>query len=126
MILLRKSDILELHRRLLEEFGGSDGLLHEGALESALVAAENRHWYEEADLVACAAAYAFHLTQAHAFVDGNKRVGAAAMETFLVVNGAGLDASDDDFYEHIMGIAAGELDRDQVEAWLRANVRGVP
>lgn len=119
MIFLRKSEVLELHRILIEEFGGSPGLLNEGALESALVAAENRHAYEQADL---AATCAYHLTQAHAFLDGNKRVGAAAMEVFLQVNRATLDASDDELYVLIMSIADGSLSRDAVETWLRPRV----
>ena len=122
MIFLRKVEILEVHRRLLAEHGGAPGILNEGALESALVAAENRRWYEEADLAACAATYAYHLTQAHAFMDGNKRVGAAAMEVFLVANNAGLNAEDDEIYHLIMGLASGTLTREEVEAWLRSRV----
>ena len=123
MIFLRRSEILALHRRLIEEFGGAPGVLNEGALESAVVAPENRRWYEEADIVACAAAYAWHFTQAHAFVDGNKRVGAAAMEVFLIANGARVEASDDALSKLIMRIASGDLDRDGTERWLRRRVR---
>ena len=77
-----KLDVLAVHARLISETGGSSGIRDEGLLESALAAAENRHHYEAADLVACAATYAYHLTQAHAFIDGNKRVAAAITETF--------------------------------------------
>lgn len=69
-------DALTVHARLISKTGGTGGLRDEGLLESALAAAENRHHYEAADVVACAATYAYHLTQAHAFVDGNKRVAA--------------------------------------------------
>ena len=72
-----KLDVLTVHAILIAETGGSSGLRDEGALESALAAVENRHHDEAADAAMCAAAYAFHLTQAHAFVDGNKRVAAA-------------------------------------------------
>jgi death on curing protein len=123
MIFLRKSEVLALHHALIDEFGGSHGVLNEGALESALVAPENRRYYEDAGLAACAAAYAYHFTQAHAFVDGNKRVGAGAMEQFLVANGAALVADDDSIYDLIMGIADGSLARDDVERWLHERVR---
>jgi len=122
VIFLTKAQLLLLHRRLLEEFGGAAGVLHEGALESALVAAQNRHWYEGADLAGCAAAYAYHLTQAHAFVDGNMRVAAAAMETFLLANDGALRASDDELYELIMEIAESRLSRSETERWLRERV----
>ena len=58
------------HARLIEQTGGRAGIRDVGLLESALAAAENRHIYEGADLAACAATYAYHLTQAHAFIDG--------------------------------------------------------
>jgi death on curing protein len=122
MILLAKTDVLKIHERAIETFGGSLGLRDEGALESALVAAENRVWYEGADAIACAATYAYHLTMAHAFVDGNKRVAAASAEAFLVANDLHVEASDDDLYELFMGIASGDLSRDGVESWLRTHV----
>jgi len=71
---------------LIAETGGTQGLRDEGLLESALTAAKNRHYYETADAVSCAATYAFQLTQAHAFLDGNKRVAAAITEAFLETN----------------------------------------
>lgn len=82
-----KLDVLNLHVMLISESGGTGGLRDNGVFESALAAAEYRHHYEGADVVSCAAAYAFHLTQAHAFFDGNKRIGAAITETFLQTNG---------------------------------------
>jgi len=82
-----KFDVLTVHAMLIAESGGTHGLRDEGLLESALAAAENRHHYESADAVTCAATYAYHLTQAHAFFDGNKRIGAAITEAFLETNG---------------------------------------
>ncbi len=64
---LTKEEVLHLQEQGIEEFGGSHGLRDEGALESALLAAENRAYYEDAGLAVCAATYAYHLTQAHAF-----------------------------------------------------------
>lgn len=74
MLFLYKSEVIDIQKRLIEEFGGIHGLLDEGALESALASAENRAYYENADIAICAATYAWHLTQAHAFIDGNKRI----------------------------------------------------
>jgi death-on-curing protein len=77
-----------IHARAIEEFGGLHGVRDEGALGAALTAAENRGYYEQAPLTMCAATYAYHLTQAHAFLDGNKRVAAAVAEISLELNGA--------------------------------------
>ena len=117
-----KLDALTVHARLISETGGTGGLRDEGLLESALAAAENRHHYEAADVVACAATYAYHLTQAHAFVDGNKRVAAAITETLLGTNGLRLNLTDDEVVRLFLNIAASLLNRDQIEELLRQKV----
>ena len=61
-----KLDVLTVHATLIAETRGTDGLRDEALLESALAAAKNRHRYEAADVVSCAATYAYHLTQTHA------------------------------------------------------------
>ena len=91
-------------------------------LESALAAVENRHQYEDADLVTCAATYAYHLSQAHAFVDGNKRIAAAITETFIVSNGSYLSMSDAEIVHLFLEIAGGRFGRDEVERFLRARI----
>jgi death-on-curing protein len=123
MIFLTKTEVLKIHRRTLSEQGGSEGVRDEGVLESALLAAENRAFYEDADVIACAAAYAFHLTQAHAFVDGNKRVAAVATEVFLLVNGFLLKETDAKLESFYLKIAGSEMTRDEVEQFLRERVQ---
>jgi prophage maintenance system killer protein len=58
-LFLRKQEILEIHAQLIERFGGRRGLRDEGALASAMVAAEHREYYEKASLATCAATYAY-------------------------------------------------------------------
>jgi death-on-curing protein len=117
-----KLDVLNAHARLIAETGGIPGLRNEGLLESALAAAVNRHHYEDADLVDCAATYAYHLTQAHAFIDGNKRVAAGVMETFLESNGIQLEMTDKEIVRLFVDVAAGLLSRDAVEQFLRERI----
>jgi death-on-curing protein len=57
-----KLDVLTVHATLIAETGGTSGLRDEALLDSALAAAENRHYYEAADVVSCAATYSYHLT----------------------------------------------------------------
>ena len=52
MIFIGKPNVIEFHSQMIEEFGGDAGMLNEGALESALMAVENRHFYEQADIAA--------------------------------------------------------------------------
>jgi death on curing protein len=110
-----KQEVIEIHTKAIEIFGGSHGLRDERALESALAAAKHRVFYDNVDLATCAATYAFHLSKAHAFIDGNKRVAAAITELFLEINGARLNLSNDEIVDLFLSIAAGGLSRDEVE-----------
>jgi death-on-curing protein len=112
---LHLDEVLEAHADLINDFGGTHGLRDPGALESALAAAENRAYYEDADAIVCAATYAYHLTQAHAFIDGNKRIAAYAADAFLRFNGIKLQVSNDEIVGLFLDIAAGRLTRDDVE-----------
>jgi len=69
--------------------------------------------------VSCAATYAYHLTQSHAFLDGNKRVAAAITETFLETNGFELSMTNEEVVDLFLGIASSKLIRDEVEQRLR-------
>ena len=122
MIFLGKAKVIEYHARLIERFGGSYGLRDAGALESTLAAAPNRRNYEGVDVVKCSATYAYHLSQAHVFIDGNKRIAAAIMELFLNINEASLQASDAEVENLILGIAASRITRDEAESILSQRV----
>ncbi|MGE0084509.1 MAG: type II toxin-antitoxin system death-on-curing family toxin [Desulfococcaceae bacterium] len=115
MLFLYKIEVIEIHKKLIEEFGGIHGLRDEGALESALAAAENRAYYENADIAICAATYAYHLTQAHAFIDGNKRIAAAISEIFLEINDVKLNATNEQIVDLFLSIASGEKSRNDIE-----------
>lgn len=117
-----KLDVLMVHATLIAETGGTQGVRDEALLESALAAAENRHRYETADVVSCAATYAYHLTQSHAFMDGNKRVAAAITEVFLETNGLELTMTNDEIVVLFLAIASSAVNREQVEQRLREKV----
>jgi len=123
MIFPDQLDVLTIHARLIAETGGTQGLRDEALLESALIAAKNRHHYETADVVSCAATYAFHLTQTHAFLDGNKRVAAAVTEAFLETNGLELTMANDEIVGLFLAIASGSLSREQIEQLLRNKIK---
>lgn len=108
-------EILLIHAEIIKATGGSEGLRDAGGLESALNAAANRYNYETEELAKLAATYAFHLSQAHAFVDGNKRVAAVVSELFLKLNGAKISATNEEIAAFFLDIAAGKLSRDDVE-----------
>lgn len=110
-----KTSVLIIQRKLIERYGGIHGLRDEGTLESAINAAQNRYNYETEELAKLAATYAYHLSQAHAFLDGNKRLAAAVAGVFLEINGVLLDASEDKVIQLFLDIAASKLTREAVE-----------
>ncbi len=124
---LTVEEILELHRRVLAASGGSSGVRDLGAVESA--AAQPRMSFGGQDLylglAEKAAALGFSLVCNPPFVDGNKRIGHAAMETFLVLNGWELIASVDEQEQVILTLAAGQLEREQFTAWVASHVQPI-
>ena len=117
---LTLAEIVELHEALIQQSGGSWGVRDAGGLESAI--AQPRMTFDGEELyptlVEKAVALGFSLIQNHPFVDGNKRVGHAAMEIFLILNGAGIDASVDEQEKIILKIASGKFGRKEFEGWL--------
>ncbi len=89
------------------------GLWDENALESAVAQPLMTFGGEDLypTLLDKASALGFSLIRNHPFVDGNKRIGHAAIETFLFLNGFEIEASVDEQEEAILGVAAGTLDR---------------
>lgn len=122
----QKVDVLKIQQELIDQFGGIHGMRDAGLLDSALMAAANRHHYEGADLATCAATYAFHLTKAHAFLDGNKRIAASVALTFLDINSATIEASDEELLAFFLAIADGTLTREAVERQYALWVRPKP
>src|SRR6185295_13549027 len=111
---LTLKEALELHRRIIEQSGGSKSVRDFGLLESAL--AQPLMTFDNVDLyptlVEKAAALCFSIVSNHPFTDGNKRVGHAAMETFLLLNGYEISALVNDQEEVILSLAAGEYERE--------------
>ena len=108
------------HDEQLAEHGGGAGTRDEGLLESAVARARNLAAYGEPDLADLAAAYGFGIARNHPFVDGNKRTALVAIELFLLLNGAELQATDVECVLTILDLAAGKLDEAERAAWIRA------
>jgi death on curing protein len=121
---LTLAEVIELHSGILEQVAGSGGIRDIGALESAI--AQPRMTFGGAELyptiIEKASALGFSIVMNHPFVDGNKRAGHAAMETFLVLNRLEIKAVVNEQERVILALAAGELDRDAFTDWLRKSV----
>lgn len=123
---LSAAEILDLHRRVIQQSGGAEGLRDRGGLLSAVAQPKMTFGGDElyASVIDKAAVLAVSLSQNHPFVDGNKRVAHAAMEVFLVLNGQEVEASVDEQERLMMELAAGNLGREDVVEWLSAHVIG--
>ena len=121
---LTLSEVLEVHRQIMAQSGGAEGLMHLPALESALAQPQMTFGGEELypTLVDKAAALGYALIKNHPFLDGNKRTGHAAMEVFLVLNGYEIHAAVDEQERVILQVAASEIDREEFTTWLRTHV----
>ena len=122
---LTLGEVVELHRRLLQASGGASGVRDFGALASAI--AQPKATFGDVDLYPTlaekAAALCFSLVQGHPFVDGNKRLGHAAMETFLVLNGTEMNAPVDDQERLMLDLAAGRISPADLTDWLRQHLK---
>ena len=116
VVFLSVDCVLEIHRRVIEEFGGDPGLRDRGLLGSAVAMPQSTFGGKDlhAGLAEKAAAYHFHLCANHPFIDGNRRVAVAAAEVFLLMNGQELSASDDDVGELTLGVANVRISKEQV------------
>ena len=115
---------LAAHEEQLAEHGGPSGVRDGAALDSAMMRPRNLALYEESDIAALVAAYGFGIARNHPFVDGNKRTAAVVMETFLVLNGHVLTASDAELVVAIQALAAGDLSEEALADWLREHGSG--
>lgn len=113
-------EVIDIHDRQLEWFGGASGLRDRGALEGALDRPRNKWAYEGAGLAALGAAYAYGLSKGHAFIDGNKRVSFLTMATFLIVNDLPFRAPPDEATVMMLGLAAGDVDEATLTAWIES------
>lgn len=122
---LTVSEVIELYRQVMEASGGTVGILSMEALESAV--AQPRASFDGNDLyptiIEKASALSYSLVMNHPFVDGNKRIGHYAMETFLVVNGYELDSSVDEQETLFLQLASGKISRDTFTDWIREHIR---
>ena len=108
-----------IHDEQLAEHGGASGIRHLGGFEAAMARPRNKQAYGEPDAADLAAAYAFGLSKAHAFVDGNKRIGLAVAGAFLYLNGYRLKATQAELAALMWQVADSQVTEEQLALALR-------
>lgn len=120
MIIISKEQVIFLHSQLISETGGSDGLRDEDMLESALSAPfqvfDDMEVYPSVQQKAARLCYG--LVKNHAFVDGNKRIGAHVMLVFLSLNKIELEYTQKELADIILKVASGEISFEKLLEWI--------
>ena len=125
---LSLEEVVSLHAKVLAQSGGGVGLRDRGALESALAQPEMTFGGEDLypTVVEKAAALGHSLIQNHPFTDGNKRVGHAAMEVFLILNGYEIDATVEEQEGVVIAVASSRMSRVELSEWLKQHAVEAP
>ena len=119
---LERNEVDELHLDSLKAYGGTAGTRDDGLVESALGSAINTALYGGGDVFDVAAAYAFHIAQAQAFLDGNKRTAIGSALAFLALNHPMRKPAPADLnalYDAMIAIANRDLEKPGLAALLR-------
>jgi death-on-curing protein len=107
-----------IHDRQIARHGGASGLRDDGLLQNALQRPVNKWQYESANTFECAAAYAFDIAKAHAFVDGNKRTAFVISITFLHLNEWHFVTEPAEGVGYMKGLASGDVSEEEFTIWL--------
>jgi death-on-curing protein len=123
-VYLTVAEVIAIHHHQIEEYGGAHGLRDQGSLEAAVFRPQTGYYH---DISEEAAALLESLVNNHAFLDGNKRVGFAAMHTFLLVNGSDLGVSSKAAYEFmIKAMEEGKFRFGLIHEWIGAHIVPLP
>jgi death-on-curing protein len=120
VLFLSVDEVLAIHERLIQEFGGPPGVRDHGLLESALYRPQTGYYR---DLPEMAAALFESLLMNHPFIDGNKRVAFFATDVFLRLNGWKIEVEAQVAHRFLIGLLeAGDCDFDHLLPWIRSSL----
>ncbi len=127
-LFLTLDEVLEIHAQQIELYGGPEGVRDPGGLESAIAtpAATFGGEFLHPSIPAIAAAYLFHICQNHPFVDGNKRTGANAAITFLLMNEWAPEFSEDELVDVVLSVASGSTSKTALAGIFERRCRPTP
>jgi len=122
---LSLAHVLRIHQESIDNYGGSPGLRDRGLLESAIgqPRAQFAGEYLHEDLAAMAGACLYHVVANHPFVDGNKRTGAMTAYIFLSINDVELNATQTDYADFVLRVAAGKASKEDAIVFFRAQIK---
>ena len=122
-LFLTLDEVLSLHEEQIQLFGGLAGIRQIDLLHSAMgnVEATFGEIFLHETIFEMAAAYLYGICRNHPFVDGNKRTAVATALEFLGMNDIKVHASEDDFYDLVIGVAERRISKAAVAVFLDEN-----
>ena len=125
MVWITVEDAIMIHNRIIEATGGVDGLRDRAGLEAAVSAPLQS--FGGVDLfpskIEKIARVGFGLASNHAFLDGNKRIGAMLTQLMLKWNGYQLDLKQGELADMIIAIADGKKNDQDLLLWIQNHIR---
>jgi death-on-curing protein len=115
---LTLSEVLMIYEDQIRQYGGRYGVRDISLLSSAIYIPQSTFdkKYLHKTIPQMAAAYAFHICENHALIDGNKRTALATALVFLDINGFNFDCPEDEIYDVMMSVAKNEKSKEELEA----------
>ena len=119
---LTLAEVVEIHKDQIQQYGGADGIRDINLLSSAIAMpyASFSGCFLHSDIYEMSAAYAFHISQNHPFVDGNKRTALASALVFLELNRISIADPKWKLYDKMMSLAAGNLSKTEFAGVLKS------
>ena len=120
---LTSTIVKAIHAQLLREYGGLQGPVNEGALDSTLARPRHLEAYSNpaSTIFELAASYGYGFAKNHCFTDGNKRVALAAVDVFLELNDYELSAPEPEAVLVMRQAASDTVSEQELAAWIRDN-----
>ena len=120
---VKLDEVLKIQQHQINMYGGEHGVRDLALLESAVSQPKAMYSgdYLHISIFDKAAAYLFHLSQNHPFVDDNKRVGIVTAQYFLLLNGYELIVDIADYIKMVLGVAQGDTTKEQISTFLEKN-----
>ncbi|MBT9288858.1 type II toxin-antitoxin system death-on-curing family toxin [Prosthecodimorpha staleyi] len=115
---VEKAEVLALHEKQIDRFGGAAGIRDEGALESALGRPRNKWEYERGGLAVLAAAYAFGIARNRPFVEGSTRAAFVTLMLFLRENAMIFRPPQIEAARIMLDLAAGSVSEEGLARWI--------
>lgn len=121
ILFLTLAEVIDIHSNQMRLYGGLPGIRDINLLSSAIAMphASFHGEYLHNDICEMAAAYAFHISKNHPFVDGNKRTALVSALVFPELNGISISDSQGKLYDAMLDLSTGKLNKSEFASILR-------